>query len=541
MARIKERFGSPSDGAPSTAVAGSTIFVAAATFGSTVLGFGREVINARFYGTQWEMDTFLAAVTIPTILFGVFNGALVSALVPTFSGYLAGEDEDAAWDLCNTVLNLLVPILLACAVVGWFAAPWYVPIVAHGFPKPQMGVAIHMTQLLMPGVVAVSLSGVLAAMLNAYQRFRATALVGIAVNVVTIAVVLWLNGRFGIFALVFATAAGFVAQFVVQAPAFFGIRKFRFYIDLHHPGLKQIWLLLGPIIVGSAAGQVALFFDRYFASTLSPGYMAGMNYAIKLTNLPLQVFAAAIATVIFPLLAAQFARANRAGVARSVVTGLRLVNFITIPSMIALVVLARPIVETLFERGSFKASATDLCAGLLPFAALGLVGLAASVVLTRCAFACKETRWTVGISMVTVVVNVLLCVLWLPSLGARGLLLANAVSQSFQAVVLLALVWRIVRGIDWRILLISAIKVLAASAVMFATLHWVGALGAKPDPSLISRFWYLFGQLAIGTLAFLAASFALRVEEPRMVWDTITTKFQRNLISPPENADAPIG
>ena len=77
----------------------------AATFASSIFGFVREVINARFYGTQWQMDSFLAAATIPTILFGVFNGALVSALVPIFSEYVARDDEDGAWRLparCST-------------------------------------------------------------------------------------------------------------------------------------------------------------------------------------------------------------------------------------------------------------------------------------------------------------------------------------------------------------------------------------------------------------------------------------------------------
>ncbi len=96
-----------------------------------------------------------------------------------------------------------------------------------------------------------------------------------------------------------------------------------------------------------------------------------MNYVTKLVNFPQQIFAAAIATVIFPLLAAQFARKNRAGVARSAVTGLRLVNFITIPSVCALIVLAHPMVQTLFERGAFGPAHRTLRAGLLPYAAIG--------------------------------------------------------------------------------------------------------------------------------------------------------------------------
>ena len=254
---------------------------------------------------------------------------------------------------------------------------------------------------------------------------------------------------------------------LVQLPSFLSIGKYqRADHRFRHPGLRKIWTLLGPIIVGSAAGQLALFFDRFFASTLAPGYIAGMNYATKLVNFPQQIFAAAIATVIFPLLAAQFARENRRGVARSVVTGLRLVNFITIPAACALVILAHPMVQALFERGTFQAGATDLTASLLPYAAAGLIALAANVVLTRCCFACRETIWPVTISVVTVIANVLLSLVWLPSLGARGLLLANSVSQSMQAILLLIVVARLVSGIHWGALLISTGKVIVSSLSM---------------------------------------------------------------------------
>ncbi|HYL27280.1 MAG TPA: murein biosynthesis integral membrane protein MurJ [Candidatus Nitrosotalea sp.] len=521
-------------------IAGSTLFIMGATFASTLLGFLREVVSARYYGTRWEMDTFLAAATIPTILFGVFNGALVSALVPTFSEYLAHRREEEAWRLASTVLNMLAIVLTSCAVVGFFTARWYVPLIAHGFPAPQMGVAIQMTQMLMPSIVAVSLSGVLSAMLNAYHRFRAAALVGVAVNTVTIACVVIFAHELGIYALVMGTVLGLTAQMLVQLPSFLSIGRYRPIIDLRHSGLAKIWRLLGPIIVGSAAGQLALFFDRFFASTLAPGYIAGMNYATKLVNFPQQIFAAAIATVIFPLLAAQFARENRRGVARSVVTGLRLVNFITIPSVCALIVLAHPMVQALFERGTFQAGATDLPASLLPYAAIGLVALAANVVLTRCCFACRETIWPVTISVVTVVVNVLLSLVWLPSLGARGLLLANSLSQSMQAMLLLVVIARLVSGIDWGALVLSSAKVVVSSLAMLAALGWIGALGVTPEATLASRAWFLFGQIAIGGTVFIAVARMLGVEELDLAWRTIVAKFERNLMSPPENRDAPI-
>ena len=362
-----------------------------------MLGFLREIVNAKYYGTQWQLDTFLAASVIPTILFPMLNYALSRSLVPVFSEYLVQGRRDEAWRLGSTVVNLLGIIMVACALLGYMLAPWYVPLIAHGFPEAQMRLAIQMTRWLMPSVIAVGLAGVLTGILNANRRFRAAAMVGLVLNLVTVGVVVPLNHKLGIFALVAGTACGLSAQFLVQIPAFLALRGYRLIIDVHHPGLKSMLALLGPIAVSSAAAQLGLFFDRFFASTLPPGSMASMNYASKLVNLPLVIFASAIATVIFPLVAQHFAQANRESVARNTITGLRLVNFITIPSACLLIVLARPIVQTLFQRGNFGPSSVNLTVGLLPFAAVGLIAMAANLVLFPCLFACRQTKWPVAI------------------------------------------------------------------------------------------------------------------------------------------------
>jgi putative peptidoglycan lipid II flippase len=339
---------------------------------------------------------------------------------------------------------------------------------------------------------------------------------------------------------VYGTLLGLFAQMLVQLPSILLTGRYRLTIDLRHPGLRRIGEMLGPILIGSAAGQIALFFDRYFASTLAPGYIAGMNYATKLVNFPQQVFAAAIATVIFPLLASHFAQDNRRAVGSSVTLGLRLVNFITIPSVCALVALAYPIVQTLFQRGTFGPASTVLTAELVPFAAVGLVALAANVVLSRCAFACNQASWTVAISVFTVLVNVLLSLVWLQPLGARGLLLANSVSQSMQAIMLLYLVGRSTVRLDWGVLGTSALKICASAAAMVAALLWIAALGAHPAATLQSRMWYLCGQMAIGAVTFLGFARMLGVAELDIVVNFIMQKFERNLPTPPENREAPI-
>lgn len=513
----------------------------AATLGSALLGFGREVVNAHYFGTRWELDTFLATATIPTIIFGIFNGALVSALVPTFSEYLTSGEDDEAWRLASTIINGLAIVLTVSAILGWLLAPYYVPLIAHGFPPAQMGVAIHMARWLMPSIVATSLAGVVAAMLNAHQRFLGPALQGIAINVLTIATTILLFGRFGIFALVLGTVLGLCMQLIVQLPSFLVLGRYRFVLDLQHPGLRRMWSMLGPIVIGSAAGQLSIFFDRFFASTLPPGYMSGMNYASKLVFFPQQIFAAAIATVLFPLLASQFAGANRPGLRNSVVTGLRLVNFIMIPAICGLIVLAYPITQVLFERGQFNAISTAVVASLIPWASLGVVAIAANIVLTRCCFACKQVRAAVSISVLTVVVNVALSVLWLPWLGARGLLLANGVSEVLGTALLAIVVWRMLHGFNALAILRSLGGTAIATAVMAGALWFIGSLIVARPGTLEGRAWLLFWELAIGALVFVAVARLLRVEELDLAVRLILQKFERNLPSAPENRDVPVG
>jgi putative peptidoglycan lipid II flippase len=494
---------------------------------SALLGFGREIIFAHAYGARPEMDAFLNASTIPTILFGVFNGALVSALVPTFSEYVSQGRPEEVRKLGSTVINALLFLMTGLAVVGWVLAPAFVPVVAHGFPPAEQELVVRMVRWLMPGIIATSIAGVCAAMLNANHRFTATSLVWVGTNLVTIAFVVALNRELGIFALVFGSVLGLFAQVLVQFPSLLRHRLYRIELDLRHPGLTKIWITLVPIIVGSSGGQINLAFDRYFASTLSAGSTAGLGYSGKVTGLPLQIVAAAIATVIFPLIAGQFASSNRAAIRHSISLALRMVGFIIIPCAAGLSVLAYPIVQTLFERGAFGPAATALCVALMPFASVAMIANSYGTVLGRACYACQKVRWAVVGSVCSVAINIALSATWLPVLGARGLLLANAVAGFFTAAFLTALLWRAIQGFEWKALLSSHARIALASLAMVGVLYWIHSLGYVPAPTLASRASYLAALLAIAALVYLGAARALGVEELTIVMRTLKQKLAR--------------
>jgi putative peptidoglycan lipid II flippase len=503
-----------------------------ATLASTILGFVREVVYAKFYGTSWELDAFLAASVVPVILFGVFNGALVTALVPLFSDYINTDREDEAWHLASTVIVTLLVVLGACAALGALLAPAYVPDIARFAPK-HVHTAIEMTRWLMPTIVATSIAGVIGALLNAYHRFGAAALQGVVANVCIIAGVWFAQPHYGAYALVFGALGGAFVSLLALLPTFFSLSRWRFALDLRHPGLIRLFHVLGPIAIGSAAGQIALFFDRYFASQMNEGTIAGMNFAVKVVGFPQQLFVTAIATVIFPLFASQFAVKNRAAMKKSVATGLQMVIFLTLPSAWGLCMLAGPIVQTLFERGAFTPQATVLCAQLLPYAAAGLVALAANVVLSRCLYACGAVRVSIVISVLTVGLNVVLSLIWKGPLGARGLLLANAVSQTLQTVAFVVIAWRALGGFPLRTVTVSLLKVGACSAVMAFALAAVQITRTPPAPSTIARVSNLGEHLLFGAFVFLALARIVDSEELHLAIDLLLRRRPRDLVPLP--------
>lgn len=494
-------------------IAGSTIAVMLGTLASMILGFAREVVNAQYFGEHWELDAFLVAAIVPTLVFGVFNGSLVTALVPVFSGYFARNEPEEAWRLSSTVINALVIVLSLCALVGWVAAPLIVRVVAAGFPPNEVDVTAHMTRIMMPTIIATSIAGVLQALLNAQQRYRAASLQGAALNICAIAGVLVLFKAYGIFGLVFGTAIGSVAQLVVQLPSYLRRCRYRFVLDLHHPGFRHLFAILGPIVIGSAVGQVNLLFDKYFASTLEPGNIAAMQYATKVVGFPQQLFAAAIATVIFPILSAHYASNDERSLRGMASSGLRMTALITIPAALGLIVLAQPIISVLFERGAFNYGDLTRTAGAMQFYAVGLLGLAANMVLTRCFFATSDSRTPVLVASIVMVENVACSALLVHPFGINGLATANSLSSLTEAAVLIALLQRRIGAVEGGILGTSVWRVTLAAAAMGLAAYFINAILWHDAGTIWQHAATLAVDLLVGGAVFFGVGTLLRVRE----------------------------
>ena len=229
---------------------------------SRVLGWLRlSVIGARF-GESPELDAFWAAFKIPDAIFGLLvAGALASAFIPVFAGYLAREREEEAWRVASSVLNALLILLVAFSAVMLLAAPLIVPtIVAPGFAaKPgQLALTIDLTRLMLLSPIFMGLSSLTTGILNSYRQFLSGATAPLVYNAVIIVCTLFLSPFLGIHAVAIGVVVGALFMWLVQLPELtFRRTRYSPSLDLAHPGVRDVLRLAGPRTIALGAVQIS--------------------------------------------------------------------------------------------------------------------------------------------------------------------------------------------------------------------------------------------------------------------------------------------
>src|SRR5919201_2111822 len=425
-------------------VARASVIMIATLIASRVLGWLRlSVIGATFGGTP-ELDAFIAAFKIPDAIFGLLvAGALASAFIPVFTGYLAKEREEEAWHVASSVLNSLLLLLIGASAVMWLAAPILVPtIIAPGFEKnPQeLALTIDLTRLMLLSPIFMGLSALTTGILNSYRQFLSRAVAPLVYNAVIILFTFFAAPFLGIHAVATGVVVGALVMWLVQIPELtFRRTRYSFALDLAHPGVRDVLRLAGPRTLALGAVQIVFFVDTFLASSMPTGSLVALNYAFQLLMLPLGVFSIAISAAIFPTLSHYASIGDVIRMRQAVQQAIRWILFLTLPTAILMIVLRRPIVNLLFQYGSFGPELREATQAAFLFYSLGLAGHALVQILARAYYASRDTATPLALTLISIGLNVILSVLLAPILFINGLALANAISTLVEAALLLAL------------------------------------------------------------------------------------------------------
>lgn len=459
----------------------NTAVVAGGYLLSRVLGLVREAIYANQFGISPEMSAFRAAFTIPDLVYLVVaGGALGSAFIPVFAGFLTKEQEHEAWQLFNATFNLMCASVVGVSLlVVLFADPLVAWSIGSGFPDDLRVLTANLVRLLMVQVFLLGIVGLGKATLETFDRFTVPVIGALVYNLGIIAGALVLGPRIGVYGLAVGVIGGALLFALVQLPGLFASGwRYAPVLSLRVPGLPEVAKLLGPRLFGQAALQLNIIAIFSFATQIGPEIPAANNVGYQLMLLPYGIIALSLGTVIFPQLTRLFA-ANQRDEARQVaISALRMILFLGIPAAVALAALRIPIIQVLFQHGKFGADSTRLSAEGLLWYALGLPAFAASEIAVRTFYANRNTRTPVLVGVAAVVLNITLA--WLGvqlGLGLAGLAAAFSIVNIVECVLLLLLLRGPLGGLKGFVGALSRI-VLAASAFGAVLVALVRASGA---------------------------------------------------------------
>jgi putative peptidoglycan lipid II flippase len=397
----------------------NTAIVGSMTLVSRVLGLLRDMVLARWFGASANMDAFFVAFKIPNFLRRLFaEGAFSQAFVPIISEYREQRDHAAVQQLVNKVGGTLLGVLSVLCVIGVLASPVLVTIFAPGFlyrDPAQFELAAVMLRLTFPYLLFISLVAFAAGILNTYGRFAAASFVSVWLNVVLIGAAILVSPHLAQPEL--ALAAGVFVAGVVQVlflvPSLRRIGLFpRPSWGRQDAGVRRIMKLMLPGILGSSVAQINLLFDTLIASFLVAGSVSWLYYSDRLVEFPLGVFAIALSTVILPSLSRSHANDSADEFSHTVDWALRMVLLIGIPSAVGLLLLARPMLVTLFNYGDFGAVDVDMAGLSLMAYAIGLPGFMLVKVLAPAFYSRKDTTTPVRIAIAALLTNMVLNLLF---------------------------------------------------------------------------------------------------------------------------------
>ncbi len=496
---------------------------------SRVLGFVREQAMTSRFGKSFATDAYFAAFTIPDLLYNLLvGGALSAAFIPVFSGYLAKEQEEEGWIVASTVINFTIIVMTVGIVLGMVFTPYLIPLVAYKFSGPTLDLTITLTRIMFPAVLFTGLNGLMMGILNSYKHFTAPAVGAVIYNVAIIALGLALSHRYGIAGFSIGVVAGVLGNFFVQLPVLkrVGLR-YRPVLDLKHPGVRRMGLLMIPALIGLSANQVNLVINQNLASGLSEGSITALRLANRLMLLPLGIFAFSIGAAVFPTLTSLAATNKMVEFRETFSRGVRSVIFITLPAAVGLMTLGVPIVRLLFQQGRFSHEATQVTAEALFFYCIGLFAQAAVLVIVRAFYALQDTTTPVLVSVSTIVLNYLLNITFIGYLGASGLALAYSLTGIFNMLALLFLLRKKIGLIDGRRLALSLLQVVGAASLMGAAAYGTAAgLAQVLDlSSKLNQALQVGAAVGAGVLVYALVALFLHMEEAEVVKDMLRRKF----------------
>ncbi len=435
-----------------------------ATLLSRIMGLVREQVFAIIFGAGNLTDAFNVAFRIPNLLRDLFaEGAMSTALVPTFTRARVEEGDRRAWRVAGLVFRVLFFTVSALSLLGILFAPQLVRLYASAFIQipGKFELTVLMTRVMFPFFPLVACAAAFMGILNSCGIFFLPAFASALFNLTSVLVgiacsefLMHWGSSWGIQPIVgmaVGVVAGGAVQAVCQVPSLYRNGYHWEGKRLEDPPWNQdirlkkmLWMMI-PGTIGLAATQVNLLVNTILATSQGPGAVSWLNYAFRLMQFPIGIFGVSLASATLPRLSEQWARQDIQGVSQTLIHSMRSVFAVNLPASVGLAVLGYPIIELLFQYGRFHSTDTKATASALAMYAIGLTAYSGVKVLVPACYALGNTRLPVISSFLAVAVTIILNLAMVKPFGYWGLALGTSVAAIVNVLFLLGSVRVLIR------------------------------------------------------------------------------------------------
>lgn len=424
----------------------STTLVSSMTFISRILGFVRDMLVAQIFGVNAAVDAFNVAFKIPNFMRNLFaEGSFSQAFVPVLSDYKKNRTQSEVLNFISHMVAVLGSILLVVTILGVLGAPLIIKIFGPGLDAYRFTLASEMLRVTFPYLMLISLTAFCGAILNTYGKFGVPAFTPALLNICLIATAFGITHYFAVPIEAQAWGvllAGFV-QFFFQLPFLYRIELFpKPSFNWRDEGVQRVLKLMLPALFGASVAQVSLLLNTIFASFLKVGSVTWLYYSERLAYFPLGVFGVALLTVVLPHLSRHHAGQSKEKFIATLNWGLRCNLLIGVPASLTMLVLAGPLVVSLFAYGKFTLHDVLMTRESVIAYSVGLQSFMLVKVLSAAFYARQDTKTPVRIAVVTVLISIILNALLIFPLAHAGLALASSIGSWFNTVILLITLYK---------------------------------------------------------------------------------------------------
>ncbi len=495
-------------------------FMAAATLLAKICGLVRDMLIAAYFATGYQGEAYVTATKLPTMLFDIVIGGVISAsFIPVFNSILEKKDKKEALQFANKFIGMVLTITILISVFGIIFSGPLIGFLAPDFDAQTHNLASELSGIMFPMIIFTGLAFSFVGILQSFGEFNIPAVMSLVSNLAVIAYFPVFGKRFGVHGLAVTMLVAWSLQVFIQIPALKRFEfRFRPSLRLRDENIKAALLLAGPMLVSTWVQPLYSIVNTRIASGMA-GSVAMLEYANRLYTVMVGVFSFVVTNLIFPKLSRANASQNREETDSLIIISLRTIAVVILPLMAGFIILGRPIISIIYERGNFTPEDARLTGIALSCYSVGMIGFSVNEVLSKAFFSMQNSKTPMINAVISMCGNILLAYTLSELWGLGGLALAAAGGSTINAVLNYACMRKQRGRFLSRADVLDFVKIIISAIVMAGVvllIRWL--LQSRLQPGFTGNLVLCLVCGAAGAAVYGVCGYLIGVEEIRSIF-----------------------